>query len=134
MDKKYQVLINQLIQWHHLEPKEFDDLRLYLESHIRTIDIRKKNELWIEPELNPFSKIEQKIQSQIEDVNQMDEDEPWEYLYSQYIDELCIQDQEEWMSPLEAIDRFDSNEIDFNIWFEKWYIQWMREMLKLFNK
>lgn len=41
MQDKYKVLLNQLIQWYHMESKELDDLEWYLTSHLNTIKIRK---------------------------------------------------------------------------------------------
>lgn len=35
------TLINQLIQWYHLEPHELDDIENYLQSHLRQINLRK---------------------------------------------------------------------------------------------
>ena len=42
MQKKYITLINQLIQWYHMEPEELGDLQWYLESHLRSIALRKQ--------------------------------------------------------------------------------------------
>lgn len=42
MDKKYIELLTQLIQGHHLEEKEIEDLKNYLKAQLRQIELRKK--------------------------------------------------------------------------------------------
>lgn len=41
MLKKYQILLNQLIQWYHLEKSELEDLELYLKRQLQEIENRK---------------------------------------------------------------------------------------------
>ena len=42
MINKYIDLINQLVQWYHLEKDEIEDLEEYLKTHLRNVEIRKK--------------------------------------------------------------------------------------------
>ena len=46
MDKKYIILLTQLIQGYHLEKSELEDLENYLKSQLKQIELRKENEKW----------------------------------------------------------------------------------------
>jgi len=41
MQEKYQTLLNQLIKWYHIEQEDLKDLKWYLESQLRQIELRE---------------------------------------------------------------------------------------------
>lgn len=123
MHKKYDDLIWQLVQWYHLELSELNDLKWFLESHIRTIDMRREIEHSVKPKA-----IIKLIQEHLDDhkqyINQVDE-EDWSYVYFDYMNECQSE------SPLDAVENCNFESVDFNLWWEQWYLNWMENILRI---
>ena len=75
-------------------------------------------------------KINKRITQQKELVNQKDED--WSYTLEHYRNEVEMCQKYKADTPLEAVEECDFDTVDFNIWFEQWYIRWMEEIKNLF--
>lgn len=102
------------------EPEE-QECHIYPKANLVYDAIRK----W-----DAFRDIVKEIHQHEEYLNSKDDDD--EYQFFHYMSE-CNQAWCGFDTPLEAVQNVDFDNIDFNIWFEQWYLRGMEVIQNLFS-